>query len=209
MKLSCLQENLNRGLNIVQRAVATRTTLPITNNVLLATDQSRLKLVATNLEMAITSWIGAKVETDGAITVPGYTGTIQFTSSDTLAVLPAPYPFVAGDNGTHTFIGLVTLKTAGTQSITATDTVTSSITGTQSGITVNPSTAATLTFVQEPTTTVAGQKISPAVTVRARATTISEIKIKIRTPPATSDGAQWLGMGYNAVWLPGQRSFSR
>lgn len=70
MKLSCLQENLNRGLSVVGRAVATRTTLPITNNVLLATDQSRLKLVATNLEMAISHWIGAKVEKDGEITVP-------------------------------------------------------------------------------------------------------------------------------------------
>jgi len=70
MKLSCLQENLNQGLGVVGRAVATRTTLPITNNVLLATDQSRLKLVATNLEMAISCWIGAKVEEEGAITVP-------------------------------------------------------------------------------------------------------------------------------------------
>jgi DNA polymerase-3 subunit beta len=70
MKLSCLQENLSRGLGIVGRAVATRTTLPITNNVLLATDQSRLKLVATNLEMAISYWLGAKVEEEGAITVP-------------------------------------------------------------------------------------------------------------------------------------------
>jgi len=70
MKLSCLQENFNRGLNIVGRAVATRTTLPIINNVLLATDQSRLKLVATNLEMAISCWIGAKVEEEGEITVP-------------------------------------------------------------------------------------------------------------------------------------------
>lgn len=55
---------------MVGRAVATRTTLPITNNVLLATEQSRLKLVATNLEMAISHWIGAKVEEEGAITVP-------------------------------------------------------------------------------------------------------------------------------------------
>ncbi len=70
MRLSCLQENLNRGLSMVGRAVATRTTLPITNNVLLATDQSRLKLAATNLEMAITCWIGAKVEEEGVITVP-------------------------------------------------------------------------------------------------------------------------------------------
>ncbi len=70
MKLSCLQENLSRGLGVVGRAVATRTTLPITNNVLLVTDQSRLKLVATNLEMAISYWIGAKIEEEGAITVP-------------------------------------------------------------------------------------------------------------------------------------------
>ena len=70
MKLSCLQENLNRGLNIVGRAVATRSTLPITQNILLSAEQSRLKLAATNLEMAATCWIGAKVEQEGNITVP-------------------------------------------------------------------------------------------------------------------------------------------
>jgi DNA polymerase-3 subunit beta len=70
MRLTCLQENLSRGLSVVGRAVATRTTLPITNNVLLETDQSRLKLTATNLEMATSCWIGAKVEEEGAITVP-------------------------------------------------------------------------------------------------------------------------------------------
>ncbi len=80
MKLSCLQENLNRGLNVVGRAVATRTTLPITNNVLLATEKSRLKLVATNLEMAISCWVGAKVEEEGAITVPARLLT-EFVSS--------------------------------------------------------------------------------------------------------------------------------
>ncbi len=80
MRLSCLQENLNRGLSVVGRAVATRTTLPITNNVLLATDESRLKLVATNLEIAISHWIGAKVEEEGAITVPARLLT-EFTSS--------------------------------------------------------------------------------------------------------------------------------
>jgi DNA polymerase-3 subunit beta len=69
MKLSSLQENLNRGLNLVGRAAAARTTLPITNNILLATDQGRLKLAATNLEMAISCWIGAKVEEEGSITV--------------------------------------------------------------------------------------------------------------------------------------------
>jgi len=80
MKLSCMQENLSRGLAVVGRAVATRTTLPITNNVLIATDESRLKLVATNLEMAISSWLGAKVEEGGSITVPAKLIT-EFVSS--------------------------------------------------------------------------------------------------------------------------------
>jgi DNA polymerase-3 subunit beta len=70
MKVSCLQENLAKGLSIVSRAVASRSTLPVLGNVLLATDQGRLKLAATNLELAVTCWIGAKVEEDGAITVP-------------------------------------------------------------------------------------------------------------------------------------------
>ncbi len=70
MKLSCLQENLSRGLSIVSRAVASRATLPITQNVLLETDRSMLKLSATNLEIAITTWIGAMLEEEGSITVP-------------------------------------------------------------------------------------------------------------------------------------------
>jgi DNA polymerase-3 subunit beta len=92
MKLSCLQENLNRGLGIVGRAVATKTTLPITNNVLLATDEGRLKLVATNLEMAISCWLGAKVEDEGAITVPArlLTEFVSSLPSDTIAVQLSP-----------------------------------------------------------------------------------------------------------------------
>src|SRR5919199_352154 len=70
MKVSCLQENLAKGLSVVGRAVATRSTLPVLGNILMATDEGRLKLAATNLEIGITHWIGAKVEDDGAITVP-------------------------------------------------------------------------------------------------------------------------------------------
>ena len=82
MNVSCLQETLNKGLGIVGRAVATRTTLPITQNVLLATDQGRLKLTATNLEMAISTWIGATVEDEGDITLPArllseFVGSLQ------------------------------------------------------------------------------------------------------------------------------------
>ena len=64
----------------------------------------------------------------------GYTGTISFSSSDAQAVLPSSYSFATADAGTHTFS--ITLETAGSQSITATDTAISSITGTESGITV-------------------------------------------------------------------------
>jgi hypothetical protein len=66
--------------------------------------------------------------------VTGYHGTVKFTSSDAAASLPANYTFTSADAGVHTFTA--TLNTVGTQSITATDTVTSSITGTQSGIQV-------------------------------------------------------------------------
>ena len=71
-------------------------------------------------------------------TATGYRGTIHFTSSDGQAVLPANYTFTAGDGGVHTFSA--TLKTAGSQSLIATDTVTGSITGTQT-ITVQPAAA--------------------------------------------------------------------
>ena len=70
MRLSCLQENLARALSVVGRAVASRSTLPITQNVLLSTEQSMLKVSATDLNMAMTTWIGAQVEEEGAITVP-------------------------------------------------------------------------------------------------------------------------------------------
>ncbi len=70
MKISCLQENLSRGLAVVGRAVANRATLPVTQNVLLSVDQSMLKLSATNLEIAMTTWVGAMVEEEGSVTVP-------------------------------------------------------------------------------------------------------------------------------------------
>jgi DNA polymerase-3 subunit beta len=70
MKVSCSQEDLSKGLAIVGRAVATRAVLPITNNILLATEGSQLRLSATNLEIAMSCWIAATVEEEGSITVP-------------------------------------------------------------------------------------------------------------------------------------------
>ena len=70
MKVSCLQENLAKGLSIVGRAVASRSTLPVLSNVLMKTDNGQLKLSANNFELGINCWVGAKIDTEGAITVP-------------------------------------------------------------------------------------------------------------------------------------------
>ena len=71
-----------------------------------------------------------------------YTGTVQFTSTDPQAVLPANYTFTTADQGVHTFTA--TLKTAGSQSLTVTDTTNPAIAGTQTGITVSPAAASHL-----------------------------------------------------------------
>lgn len=70
MKVTSLQENLARGLQIAGRAVSTRGSLPILGNVLLRTESGRLKLTATNLEVGINVWVPAKVDDEGGITVP-------------------------------------------------------------------------------------------------------------------------------------------
>lgn len=70
MIVSCTQENLAKGLAIVGRSVGTRTTLPVLNNILIKTEKGGLKLSATDLEVGINTWIGAKVDQDGAITIP-------------------------------------------------------------------------------------------------------------------------------------------
>jgi DNA polymerase-3 subunit beta len=75
MKISVLQENLAHALSIVSRAVSPRSTLPVLGNVLIASDEGRLRLSATNLELGITCWIGAKIEEEGSTTVPARTFT--------------------------------------------------------------------------------------------------------------------------------------
>lgn len=70
MKVSVSQQQLAQGLSIVSRAVSPRSTLPVLANVLLATDEGRLRLSSTNLELGITCWIGAQTHEEGSITVP-------------------------------------------------------------------------------------------------------------------------------------------
>jgi DNA polymerase-3 subunit beta len=69
VKVVCLQENLQHGLAQVSRAVATRTSLPSLSNVLISTDEGRLRIAASDFNIAITTWIGASIEEEGKVAV--------------------------------------------------------------------------------------------------------------------------------------------
>lgn len=70
MKVTVTQENLAKALNVVGRVATGKAALPVLGNILIKTDSNRLLLAATNLEIAITEHIGAKVVNEGALTVP-------------------------------------------------------------------------------------------------------------------------------------------
>ena len=96
MKATVLQENLAHGLNIVSRAVASRSTLPVLANILIATDEGRLRLSATNLELGMTCWIPARVEQEGSTTVPAR------TFADLIGTLPGEQVLLSLDANTQT-----------------------------------------------------------------------------------------------------------
>ncbi len=70
MKIICTQENLKKAIFNCERVVAKKNTLPILNNILFETDNGGLRLSATNLEIGVSSKIGAKIEKEGKITIP-------------------------------------------------------------------------------------------------------------------------------------------
>ncbi len=94
----------------------------------------------------------------------GYSGTLHFTSSDPQAILPPNYTFTASDNGAHTFNP--TLETSGLQSVTATDTTDSALTGTPLVMAVTSAAASTLTVAGFPSPTTAGIAGNFTVTIR-------------------------------------------
>jgi hypothetical protein len=96
--------------------------------------------------------------------VYGYRGTVRFTSSDAAASLPANYTFTAADNGTHVFVANVILRTAGTQSVRATDAAMSYTTGVESGIVVTPRVVTSLVTSGMTTPRIAGSTGSIRVT---------------------------------------------
>lgn len=70
MDLQVTQENLSKALQTVARVASGRSTLPILNNVLIQTVDNRLSISATNLDIAITQYIGSKINKKGSLTVP-------------------------------------------------------------------------------------------------------------------------------------------
>jgi DNA polymerase-3 subunit beta len=96
MKVTVLQENLARGLGTVSKAVSPRSTLPVLANILIASDEGRLRLSATNLEMGITCWIPARIEEEGSTTVPAR------TFSDLVSTLPSDQVLLKLDTQTQT-----------------------------------------------------------------------------------------------------------
>jgi DNA polymerase-3 subunit beta len=96
MKVTVLQENLARGLGIVSRAVSPRSTLPVLANILIASDEGRLRLSATNLELGITCWVPARIEQEGSTTVPSR------TFSDLVNTLPSEQVLLSLEAKTQT-----------------------------------------------------------------------------------------------------------
>jgi len=70
MKVSLLQENLNKGLAIVNKFVSTKIQLPVLANIFISAKNGKLKLSATNLETGINLWLAAKIDEEGEITIP-------------------------------------------------------------------------------------------------------------------------------------------
>ncbi len=104
-----------------------------------------------------------------ANTVTGYTGTVHFSSNDALATLPGDYTFIGGDAGAHTFTNAYTLLTAGTDSITTTDTISPAVTGT-AFINVTPGAAsgANSTIAASPTSIQANGTSTSTITVQLK-----------------------------------------
>ena len=123
-------------------------------------------------------------------TATGYTGTVSFSSSDAAATIPSPYAFQSGDAGAHTFTGGVTFRTAGAQTLQATDVGAPALTASVA-TTVAPGAASQLRFTAQPSDAREGVAIAPPVAVTAydafgnQATTFAGvIRVAIGTNPS-------------------------
>jgi Domain of unknown function (DUF4082)/Fibronectin type III domain len=145
---------------------------PLANRVVQALDgnvsTSGDHLVVTATTSTVTAGASLSVtvaaQSSGGTTDATYRGTVHFTSSDGQAVLPADYTFTASDVGAHTFS--LTLKTAGTQSVTVTDTSSSAAAATLPGVVVSPAAASQILLTGLPSAAVVGTPMTLTVTLR-------------------------------------------
>jgi hypothetical protein len=141
---------------VVQSLVGTSTTPAPSDQLVISAPASAT--AGTPFSITITA-VGT-----GGTTDTSYVGAVAFSSSDIQAGLPASYPFTTADAGSHTFT--VTLKTAGSQSITATDVAAPSVTGTVSGIAVSPAPASQFILAGLPASTTVGAAQTFTVTAK-------------------------------------------
>ncbi len=133
--------------------------LPVTNQVVVSG-------FPTSTTAGVAGSVTVTVEDGNGQPLTNYTGTVHFTSTDPQAMLPADYTFVSGDGGTHTFTNGVTLKTAGTQSVTVTDNGTPPLSGSETNISVSAAAASSLTLSGLPATVGVGSPVSVTVTAK-------------------------------------------
>ncbi|MEK7214909.1 MAG: Ig-like domain-containing protein, partial [Chloroflexota bacterium] len=142
---SGLATQTNRTGNLTLDSSSTATIQGVTPGITLLGNLTEIPGVATSFSVSgistpITAGTSSTVQAialdQGGNRATAYVGKSTFASTDTAAVLPATYTYTSGDAGSHTFTGGVTLKTAGTQTVTVADADFPSITGSQAGILV-------------------------------------------------------------------------
>jgi DNA polymerase-3 subunit beta len=108
LKISILQENLAQGVSTAARSASTKASLPILSHLLLSTDQGRLKISATNLEIGVNVWVGAKVTKEGSIAVPA-----RILQELVQSLPPGKLELDATDGGLHLSSGSAEANLAG------------------------------------------------------------------------------------------------
>src|SRR5216684_2418707 len=88
LKLTCKQGDLARALSIVSHGVLEHSTIPILKNILVATDQGRLRVSATTLDLGIQCWIDAQIEQEGTTALPAslFAKMVSALSSQTMSL---------------------------------------------------------------------------------------------------------------------------
>lgn len=71
MHIFVLRENLVKALSVVNKGISIKPQIPILSNILIKAEKNQLKLSTTNLELGFIISIGAKIEKEGEVTIPG------------------------------------------------------------------------------------------------------------------------------------------